>query len=211
MRNSRVLLSLASGCIGLWCSGCSLEQPYPAKDSFVLRGGDIGRAPVTLNETVQVQPVRIAPPYDGRSLVYRTGDVSFTRDYYNVFIAPPDELATAELIRLLSESGLFARVSSVASGGNSDVILECMVTDLYADERDPKNPAAICRAKFRRLSNAPGNTLLIDSGAMEATVPVASNTGEGIATALGKAFGTTVKKFVDAAAKPSDKVGANPE
>jgi len=198
---------LAIGCIGLLCAGCSFNQPYPAKDTFVLRGGEIGRSPVTLSETVQVQPVRIAPPYDGRNLVYRTGDVSFSRDYYNVFIAPPDELATAELIRMLSESGLFARVSSVASGGNSDVNLECMVTDLYADERDPKNPVAICRAKFRRLSNASGGTLIIDSGATEATVPIASNTGEGIATALGKAFGTTVKKFVDAAAKPSDKAG----
>lgn len=200
MNNARVLISLLLSCVGALGAGCSFNQPYPAKDTFVLRGGEIGRAPLTLSETVRVEPVRIAPPYDGRSLVYRTGEVSVSRDYYNVFIAPPDELATAELIRMLAESGVFKQVSSVASASSADVTLECMVTDLYADERDAQRPVAVCRAKFRRLKNEGGGTVVISDQTLDATVPITSNSGAGIAAALGRAFGSTVKKFVDGVA-----------
>lgn len=203
MKNARVLILLALGCVGTVGSGCSFNQPYPAKDTFVLRGGEIGRAPGTLSESVRVEPVRIAPPFDGRSLVYRTGEVAFNRDYYNVFIAPPDELATAELIRMLSDSGVFKQVSSVASASSADVTLECMVTDLYADERDAQKPVAVCRAKFRRLKNEGGGTVVLSDQSFDATVPIASNSGAGIAAALGQAFGSTVKKFVDATASPT--------
>jgi ABC-type uncharacterized transport system auxiliary subunit len=195
--------TIAIGCLGLCGSGCSFNQPYPAKDTFVLRGGEIGRSPATLSQTVRVEPVRIAPPYDGRSLVYRTGDVSVRRDYYNVFIAPPDEMATAELIRMLTESGVFKQVSGVASASGADVILESMVTDLYADERDSQKPVAVCRAKFRRLKNEAGGTVVVSDQTFEATVPIASNSGAGIAAALGQAFGTTVKKFVESVAPPA--------
>lgn len=203
MKNARVLTLLALCCVGTVGSGCSFDQPYPAKDTFVLRGGEVGRAPSTLSESVRVEPVRIAPPFDGRSLVYRTGEVAFNRDYYNVFIAPPDELATAELIRMLSDSGVFRQVSSVASASNADVTLECMVTDLYADERDTQKPVAVCRAKFRRLKNEGGGTVVLSDQAFDATVPIASNSGAGIAAALGQAFGSTVKKFVDATGSPT--------
>lgn len=203
MNNARALLTLVLGGVVAFGNGCSFNQPYPAKDTFVLRGGQIGRAPITLSETVRVEPVRIAPPFDGRSLVYRTGEVAFNRDYYNVFIAPPDELATAELIRLLSDSGVFKQVSGVASASSADVTLECMVTDLYADERDAQRPVAICRAKFRRLKNEGGGTAVISDQVFESTVPISSNSGAGIAAALGQAFGSNVQKFVDATATPA--------
>lgn len=200
MNYARALLSFLLGGAIAFGGGCNLNQPYPAKDTFVLRGGEIGRAPVTLSETVRVEPVRIAPPFDGRSLVYRTGEVAFNRDYYNVFIAPPDELATAELIRMLSDSGVFKRVSGVASASSADVTLECMVTDLYADERDAQKPVAVCIAKIRRLKNEGGGTAVLSDQTFEATVPITSNSGAGIAEALGRAFGSTVQKFVGATA-----------
>jgi len=195
--------SLAIGCAGVFGTGCSLNQPYPAKDTFVLRGGEIGRAPVMLSESVRVEPVRIAPPYDGQSLVYRTGDVSVRRDYYNVFIAPPEDMATAELIRMLSESGVFNQVSGVASASGADVILETMMTDMYADERDAQKRVAVCRVKFRRLKTEAGGMVVLSDQTFQATVPIASNTGAGIAAALGRAFGETVRQFVDASATPS--------
>ncbi|MGH7245133.1 MAG: ABC-type transport auxiliary lipoprotein family protein [Phycisphaerales bacterium] len=205
MRN--YLVPLAVGCIGVIGSGCNLTQPYPAKDSFVLRAGAIDQSPVKLPESVRVEPVRIAPPFDARSLVTRTGEVSFSRDYFNVFIAPPDELATAELIRLLTESGVFTRVSGAGSAGTTDVSLECIVTDLYADERNPANAVAVCRAKFRRLKNELGSTIVIDDQMFESTAPISSNSGEGIAAALGQTFGATVKKYIDSVGAPPKKSG----
>ncbi|MBX3380594.1 MAG: membrane integrity-associated transporter subunit PqiC [Phycisphaeraceae bacterium] len=202
MRKHRVVFAAAT--IGLGAlGGCNLNQPYPAKSTFVLRAGEIGHAPVTLAESVRVDPVRIAPPYDGRNLVSRTGEVSFSRDYYNVFISPPEDLATAELIRLLSESGVFTRVSGVSSTGNPDVSLECMVTDLYADERDRQHPMAVCRAKFRRVKNEPGTTWVVDDRTFEATEPIGSDSGAGIAAALGRAFGATVSKYVESVGAPA--------
>lgn len=189
---------ITSVCLGILSPGCNLSQPYPAKDTFVLRGGDITRVQKPIAESVRVEPVRIAPPYDGRNLVSRTGSVTVQRDYYNVFVAPPADLATAELIRMLSESGVFTQVSSAASAESTGVSLECMVTDLYADQTDPAKPAGICRATFRRLKQQPGNTSVIDDRSFEASVPIASDSGAGIASALGQAFGTTVRAYVEA-------------
>lgn len=191
---------------GTLLGGCSLDRPYPAKNTFVLRAGDVPRARATVPKSVRVEQVRIAPPFDGRSLVYRTGDVAFNRDYYNVFIADPENLATGELIRLLSESKAFERVAGSGSMGNSDVSLECMVTDLYADERTPTAGVAICRARFRLLQDVPGSTYVVGDWTFEAKAPVAADSGAAVAEALGVAFGKCVQNFIDAA---TSSPGAN--
>lgn len=190
--------TLALVWLGFAAAGCSLSQPYPAKDTFVLRGGDIPRAPYTIAESVRVEPVRIAPPYDSRNLVSRTGSVAVQRDYYNVFVAPPADLATAELIRMLSESGVFAQVSGASSAESANVSLECMVTELCADQTDPSSPVGICRTTFRRLKQQPGSTSVIDDRTFTASIPIASNSGAGVASALGRAFGATVRAYVEA-------------
>jgi uncharacterized lipoprotein YmbA len=181
---------------------CSLEKAYPAKNTFVVHAGEAHAAGAPRPETVRVEGVRIAPPFDGRNLVYRDGDVAYREDYYNVFIADPDDLATGELVRMLSQSRAFSDVLGASSMASAGLNLECTVTELYADERDPRKATATCTARYRLLRELPGETTVVGDWTFEQAAPVGADSGAAAAAAMGKAFGGTVNRFIDAATMP---------
>ena len=69
-------------------SGC-LSKPPLHKQTFTFgapptaSGGAIAG-----NRVLGIRSLRIAPPFDGRSLVYRTGEFSYVRDPYAEFLEP---------------------------------------------------------------------------------------------------------------------------
>lgn len=183
------------------CAGCGLEKAYPQKDTFVV---DAGKAPAvarTREEILRVEGVRVAPPFDERSLVFRTGDVTMKADYYNVFAASPQDLLTGELVRVLGESKAFADVLEPGSTVTTNLRLECMITDFYADVTAAEDRKAVCRARFRLLTDGGGRTDVAGDWTVEGSAPMDADTGAAAARALGGAFGECVEKFLGAATR----------
>ena len=79
---------LASVCT---LSGC-VSRPPLHKQTFTFTAPAIDPTNAVASERVLgVRRLQIAPPFDGRSLVYRTGEVSYVRDPYAEFLDPPAE------------------------------------------------------------------------------------------------------------------------
>ncbi len=179
-----------------FATGCALNKPYSAKDTFVIRAGKVRVAPTARPEVLKVEKVTVSAPFDERGLVFRTADSAMTPDYYNVFAADPGDLLTGELVRMLAESAVFSGVVEPSSTATPGLRLECIVTDFYADVRDAATRRAVCRARFRLLREQPGVTTIVGDWAFEQNAPVAADSGAAAAAGLGAAFGSVVNDFV---------------
>ncbi len=108
-----------------------LQPPLPAASAATPRAGSLG-----------VGTVRVAAPYRGREFVFRTGALRFESNYYFQFLVDPAAMVTDGTVRALEAAQPFAEVVGPGSGLDADWRLDGFVSALYADVRDPAQPAA---------------------------------------------------------------------
>jgi hypothetical protein len=110
-----------------------------------------------------IRRLQIAPPFDGRSLVYRTGEFSYVRDPYAEFLDLPAEEMTAPVRAWLRGGGGFSVVVERGSALTPDTLVEINVTRLLGDFRRPEHPAAVMAMQFVFFdapNGVPGKLLL---------------------------------------------------
>jgi ABC-type uncharacterized transport system auxiliary subunit len=127
----------------LMLSGC-LSKPPLHKQTFTFGAPPTASGgAVAADRVLGIRSLRIAPPFDGRSLVYRTGDFSYVRDPYAEFLDPPEEEMIAPVRGWLSKAGGFSAVLDAGSALKPDTVVEISVTRLYGDFRQSKHPCAV--------------------------------------------------------------------
>jgi cholesterol transport system auxiliary component len=100
-----------------------------------------------------IRKLRVSPRYEGKELVYRTGNLSYESDFYNEFFITPSALFTEEVRQWLAAAGLFQHVVDSASSVEATYILEGNVLTLYGDYRDNNAPHAVLEMQFFLLEN----------------------------------------------------------
>jgi ABC-type uncharacterized transport system auxiliary subunit len=132
----------------LFCSGCAGRKAI-VKDTFLL---DVQRqqapATATAGTVLSVQPFSIAPAFQGKGLVYRTGDNQYESDYYNEYFVSPSAMMTEQTRDWLSESNLFHRVLAPVSMVEPTHVLEGHIKQIGADLRDKSQPQATLEISF---------------------------------------------------------------
>ena len=124
-------------------SGC-LSKPPLHKQTFTFGAPPIASGGAVAGDRVLgIRSLRIAPPFDGRSLVYRTGEFSYVRDPYAEFLDPPEEEMMAPVRGWLSRADGFSEVLNAGSALKPNTIVEISVTQLYGDFRRPEHPCAV--------------------------------------------------------------------
>ena len=142
-------------------AGCGLSRPDPAKSYFAF--GVAAPAPDDAGPregVLRVARARVAPPFNDAAFHYLVGPNQYRSDYYVNFVAPPDRLITGELIAWLEASGPFAHAVGGASTVGTSATLDCAVTALYADYREPSAPTAVVAV----------SAFLLDESGIDATV-----------------------------------------
>ena len=195
--HNNVLPLLPSALLCLALVGCgSIGQPFPEKEFF---GIDAGASPTPLKQmtdsAIRVRRLRMAPPYDGRSFVYKVGESRYKTDYYNGFVTSPDQLLTGELTRWLTEARLFAAV--VGSTGEADhrYVLDGSVSELYGDFTDANAPKAVIKARFFFLDDSQAETKIVFQKTYRKAAPLNNSSPEAVAAGLGKAFRKTLTEL----------------
>jgi cholesterol transport system auxiliary component len=110
-----------------------------------------------------IKSLHIAPPFDGRSFVYRTGEFSYERDPYAGFLGLPAEQLAAPVSEILRGNGCFGDVVGAGSAVQPDTLVEISITQLYGDIRKPKSPFAVLamQVTFMEATNGlPGLVIL---------------------------------------------------
>jgi ABC-type uncharacterized transport system auxiliary subunit len=90
-----------------------------------------------------IKTLQVAPPFDGLSFVYRTGEFSYERDPYAEFLGLPAEVLVAPVTELLCGDGCFSAVVKMGSAAKSDTLIEININELYGDIRKPGSPSAV--------------------------------------------------------------------
>src|SRR5258707_14554410 len=100
---SSLLLLAAVG--GL--TGC-LSKPALNKQTFAFSVSSAATTNhVNSHHILGIKKLQIAAPFEGRSLVYRTGEFSYERDPYAEFLDAPGEVLLPALSEWLRRSGNF--------------------------------------------------------------------------------------------------------
>lgn len=130
-----------------------LSKPALTKQTFIF---DAATGPSVDNATgdrvLGIRKLQIAAPFEGRSLVYRTGESSYVRDPYAEFLDwPADEMIISVRKRLRS-SGVFGSVVEAGSALKPNTLVEINVSQLYGDFRQKDHPQAVLTMRFIFLS-----------------------------------------------------------
>lgn len=105
---------------------------------------------------VSIRSLRVAAPFDDRSLVYRVGDFSYTADPYAEFLVSPAESLRPPIRSWMRQSELFRTVVEPGSALKPNTMAEITVLELYGDFRRPTEAAAILRLRFVLLDSPDG-------------------------------------------------------
>lgn len=174
---------------------CSITRPSIERHLFTIEVS--GAAPadaVRIPATLKVGRISMEPPYGGTSFMYRIGALQYEADYYNGFVAAPNELLGLEIARWLRGAGLFAAVREPASPLTGDYVLDGLVTELYGDLRNSEDPAAVLAIRvYLRRADAQG--ALVFEHMYSQRVPIGNTSPEALAHGYGVALGQVMTKL----------------
>ena len=129
-------------------TGC-LSRPALHKQTFTFNAPAISPGKVVAGDRVLgIRRLQVAPPFDERSLVYRTGDFSYVRDPYAEFLDSPDEDMMAPVRGWLRANGGFRAVVENGSALPPNEMVEINVTQLFGDFRQREHPVAVMAMRF---------------------------------------------------------------
>ena len=135
-------------CAALVLAGCGIGKPIPSATTYLVEPPQPSEAATRRAENMRVGNVRVAPAFAGRALVYRLGEVQYTADYYNEFIAEPGSLLGGQMAVWLDRAGPFQAVAQPGTTSAAPLVLDAVVTELYGDFRPGRPSAAVMTVRF---------------------------------------------------------------
>jgi hypothetical protein len=105
---------------------------------------------------VSIRSLRVAAPFDDRSLVYRVGDFSYDADPYAEFLGSPAESLRLPIRSWMRQSDFFGTVVELGSALKPNTMAEVTVLELYGDFRRPPEAAAVLTLRFVLLDSPGG-------------------------------------------------------
>jgi cholesterol transport system auxiliary component len=123
--------------------GC-LSRPPLNHQTFAFEIPELSATNTALGDRVLgIKSLKIEPPFDERSFVYRTGKFSYERNPYAGFLGLPAEELLAPVSGILRRDGCFNDVVEVGSAVKPDALVEITINQLYGDIRKPGSPFAV--------------------------------------------------------------------
>ena len=136
------------GClIALWAAvaGCvSLNKSYPEKRSFVLEvSRDHETGSPRIGPILKIARFRVAPQFEGRELVVRTGEFQYDMHFYDVWLVAPGAMLGQQFYAWLSRTGQFQYVLLGSNHVEPTYVLEGGITAFHGDYREGRQPTAV--------------------------------------------------------------------
>ncbi len=142
--SSIALIALVTGLYG-----CGMRpQPASPQTQFLLDLEYADRDDVPqLPDCLQLRSVSVQPPFTGIALLYRTGNVTFEKDYYHQFLIAPDRQLDTAIQRWLAAAGAIP-CSDDRDTERKHLTLEPHLKAIYADFQKPDTPFAVVEMRF---------------------------------------------------------------
>jgi len=171
-------------------SGC-LSRPSLNKQTFTFGAPAISATNVAAGSRVLgIRNLQIAAPFEGRPLVYRTGDFSYVRDPYAGFLESPADELIGPVRASLRNNGDFGAVVETGSALKANTLVEISVSQLFGDFRQPGHPAAVLAMRlvfFDAPNGIPGKVFFQQE--YSRTIPLRAPTAAALMTGWNQALG----------------------
>ncbi len=112
-------------------TGCSFDQPLPERRLYHLAAQRASEPRTPCAAALELRRVRVAPPFERKSLVVKTDDDSFVSLPFDQFESTPGMEFRAVLLAWLRAAELFEAVFEPGEG-RSDWVLEAEIEWLFA-------------------------------------------------------------------------------
>ena len=127
----------------LTLSGCLSRAPMKKETLAFSVSAMTTKKGATGTHVLSIKTLQIDPPFNGRSLIYRTGEFSYERDPYAEFLGTPADELVAPITQMLRDDGGFSAVVKTGSAAKPDTMVEININQLYGDIRRPGSPEAV--------------------------------------------------------------------
>ena len=133
-------------------TACISRAPYPVQNQYGLTITSPKTAHGFLTDDIlKINSAEIASQFSDVNFIYRTSNVDYANDYYNVFTSAPNDQIDQLTTKYLSSSHLFKFVSATTNQIKPTYILHTNIHELYADYRDSSHPKAVITIQFTLL------------------------------------------------------------
>ena len=126
-----------------------IERNHYLLETFREQPAHKGIIPAALT----VRDFSVSPGYQGREIVYKTGNNIARADFYNLYFVLPGPMIAQLTRSWIKDSGLFDSVIPMSSHMDADYLLEGTIVSIYGDLRDPANPGAVMEINFLLLKS----------------------------------------------------------
>ena len=184
------LWTVAAGMVAalLAIAGCSLTQPQPVKEAFLLQFGNApAPAPRPHPGTLRIGTFGVVAPFEGRGLVYRRSDYQYVSDFYNEYFVSPGAMIRERIGAYLTQARPFENIAIDAQVG-ARFQLRGVVTQLVGDVRDKAAPSAVLAIHFYLVAtDAAADRPLLDR-VIERRVPLRDASAGALVEGLSRAL-----------------------
>jgi cholesterol transport system auxiliary component len=187
-------------------TGC-LARPHLEKQSFNFalpsRSAEAGARG---SRVLLIRSLQVDPPFDGKELIYRTGEFSYDRDPFAEFLVYPADELRAPVCGRWRESGAFEAVSEGGSALKPNTLVEIHVSQLYGDFRQSEgaNAVLVMRFVFFDAPNGVPEEVMLQQE-YSRSIPMKART----AAALIEGWNQALAQILDSAALDFGRADAN--
>ena len=169
----RIFLSVVV--LGLFA--CSLPSRAPVTPTAFMVNPERSGEPLKNRSSLwlKIGSVSVAPPYDGRSLVYRLGDQRFEKDFYNIYATLPADMISNAERQWINKSGIFSAAVGQSNSFFPYYTLQATVNEFYGDYR-VKPEAVVSMEFFLTVTNSGKGNPLIGSNRYSKRIALKDNT-----------------------------------
>ncbi len=143
MLNRKINLFVIFVTILCLLTGC-LPQAETVNQKTYMLSATIPKIALKKNlSNLQIDDTTIVPAFSSNQFIYRTSNLTYTRDFYNIFFIPVNQQINRIIYKAFRQTKAFANVVTSGSLLATQYILKTTISDLYADYRSKKQPRAI--------------------------------------------------------------------
>lgn len=188
----RILFSFAF----LVLVSCSLPTRPPVGPATWMVSPERTNAPRIARTDIwlKIGSVSVTPPFDGRSLVYRTGDQRYEKDFYNVYTTIPAEMIGNAERQWINKANIFSAAVGQSNSLFPYYYLQATVEEFYGDYRG--RPEAVVSIEFFLSATSTGKANpLIGANRYTKRVPLRDNTPEALVVGQQQALAEIFKEY----------------
>ncbi len=199
----RILFTLAL--MGL--VSCSLPTRAPVTPTSWLVAPERTGEPLKTRSDLwlKVGSVSVAPPFDGRSLVYRISDQRYEKDFYNVYTTIPAEMIADSERQWLNKANIFSATVGQSNSFFPYYTLQATVNEFYGDYR--VRPEAVVSVEFFLTTQSGGTPKpMIGANRYSKRIPLKDNSPEALVLGQQQALAEIFKLYEEQLSKYADNL-----